>query len=235
MTKPSVHRYAIYFAPTPQSHEWELGSQWLGRCSATGQVRNQPTIAGLTLAEFDALTTAPRRYGWHATLKAPFALAEGISEESLCVAMANLAKSLSVFEMPALRVARLGDFLALTPDGDTAKLNAIAEACVTEMHHCAAALSEGELQRRRISRLTSRQDSLLVRWGYPYVFEEFQFHCSLTGPLGELSQHQIAAVERAARATFDALPNWRFDALALFLEPTPGADFILLKHFKLRI
>lgn len=229
-----MHRYAIYFAPTPQSHEWELGSQWLGRCSATGQVRDQPTIAGLTLAEFDALTTSPRRYGWHATLKAPFALAEGISEESLCVAIANLAKSLSAFEMPALRVARLGDFMALTPDGDTAKLKAIADACVTELHHCAATLDEGELQRRRISRLTSGQDDLLVRWGYPYVFEEFRFHCSLTGPLGELSPHQIAAVEQAARTTFDALPNWRFETLALFHEPTPGADFSLLKHFRLR-
>lgn len=235
MTEPSRHRYGIYFAPTPQSHAWELGSQWLGRCSATGQTRDQPTIAGLTWAEFAALTTAPRRYGWHATLKAPFALADGISEEDLCVAMGNLAKSLFAFEMPALRVARLGDFLALTPDGDTAKLNTVSEACVTEIHHCAAALSDGELQRRRISRLTPRQDDLLERWGYPYVFEEFRFHFSLTGPLGDFSQHQITAVEEAAQTTFDALPNWRFEALALFLEPTAGADFILLKYFMLNV
>jgi hypothetical protein len=233
MTKPISHRYAIYFAPTPQSHAWRLGSQWLGRCSATSQTRDQPTITGLTCEEFSALTRAPRRYGWHATLKAPFTLAEGVSEEYLYAAIENLAKSLSAFEMPALRVAQLDNFMALIPDGDTSKLNAIAEACVTELHHCAAELGEGELQRRRISRLTSRQDDLLLRWGYPYVFEDFRFHCSLTGPLCELSAHQIAAIEQAARTTFDALPNWRFETLALFHEPTPGADFYLLKHFRL--
>lgn len=234
MTKPISHRYAIYFAPTPQSHAWELGSQWLGRCSATSQIRDQPTIAGLTWVEFAELTRSPRRYGWHATLKAPFALAEGMSEEYLYAAIENLAKSLSAFEMPALRVAQLGDFMALTPDGDTAKLNAMADACVTELHHCAVELGVDELQRRRISHLTSRQDDLLVRWGYPFVFDEFRFHCSLTGSLGELSPYQIASVEKAARTTFDTLPNWQFETLALFHEPTPGADFYLMKHFRLR-
>jgi putative phosphonate metabolism protein len=235
MTKPSVHRYAIYFAPTPQSHACELGSQWLGRCAATGELRNQPTIPRLTLAEFEALTKAPRRYGWHATLKAPFALAEGISEENLCIAIENLATSLSAFEMPTLRVTQLDDFLALAPDGDTAQLNAVAEACVTELYHCAAPLGESELQRRRTAHLTSRQDDLLLQWGYPYVFEEFRFHCSLTGSLAALSQQQIASVEQAASTTFDALPNWKFETLALFIEPTPGADFMLLKHFKLGV
>jgi Protein of unknown function (DUF1045) len=233
MIKPISHRYAIYFAPTPQSHEWELGCQWLGRCSATNQTFEQPTISGLTRAEFAALTRAPRRYGWHATLKAPFSLAEGVTEEFLYAAIENLANSISAFELPKLRVVQLGDFMALTPDSDAAKLNSIANACVSELHHCAAELSIDELQRRRTSRLTSRQDNLLMRWAYPYVYEEFRFHCSLTGPLSELSPYQVAAVEKAAQATFDTLPNWRFETLALFHEPTPGSDFYLLKHFGL--
>jgi hypothetical protein len=235
MTKPPAHRYAIYFAPTPQSHEWELGSQWLGRCAATGQQYAQPSIAGLSAAEFAALTAAPRRYGWHATLKAPFVLAQGMTEENLCIAVANVAKTLDAFAMPALKVTRLDDFLALAARGDTATLNATADACVTGLQHCAAPLGEPELRRRRKARLSARQDDFLVRWGYPYVFEEFRFHCSLTGPLGELSKHHVEAVEQAAKATFDTLPNWKFETVALFLEPTPGADFILLKHFKLRI
>jgi putative phosphonate metabolism protein len=233
MTKPISHRYAIYFAPTPQSHAWELGCQWLGRSSVTNQTCDQPTIAGLTRAEFAALTRAPRRYGWHATLKAPFSLSQGISEEFLYAAIENLANSISAFEMPSLRVAQLGDFMALTPVGDAEKLNTIAQTCVTEIHHCAAELGVDELQRRRTSRLTPRQDALLVRWGYPYVFEQFRFHCSLTGPLGEFSQSQVAAIEQAAQATFDTLPNWRFETLALFHEPAPGSDFYLLKHFGL--
>jgi hypothetical protein len=233
MTKPAAHRYAIYFTPTPQRYECALGNHWLGRCPTRNEACDQPAIAGLTSVEFAALTAAPRRYGWHATLKAPFTLAQGVSEESLCIAIEKLAKSLSAFEMPVLKTTRLGDFLALCPDGDTVKLNATAKACVTDLHHCAAPLSSAELQRRRNSGLTPREEELLVRWGYPYVFEEFRFHCSLTGPFGEYSQQQINAVEQMAKEIFDDLPHWKFETLALFLEPSPGADFILLKHFKL--
>ncbi len=234
MTKPAAYRYAVYFAPSPQSPAWALGSQWLGRCAATGRLYGQPTIAGLSAAEFAALTAAPRRYGWHATLKAPFMLAQGSTEDSLRVAVAHLAKTLKAFDLPTLRVTQLDDFLALTADGDTAELHAAADACVTELHPCAAPLGDSELQRRRKAHLTARQDQLLVRWGYPYVLEEFRFHCSLTGSLSQLSAPHIQAVAQAARAAFDAHGSCRFDTLALFAEPTPGADFMLLEHFNFR-
>jgi putative phosphonate metabolism protein len=234
MTKPAAYRYAIYFAPSPQSPAWVLGSQWLGRCAATGQQYDQPAITGLSAAEFAALTAAPRRYGWHATLKAPFMLAQGSSEESLRAAVAHLAKTLKAFDLPILRVTQLDDFLAFTADDDTAELHAAANACVTELQHCAAPLKESELRRRRKAHLTARQDELLVRWGYPYVLEEFRFHCSLTGSLGQLSAQHIQAVAQAARATLDAHASCKFDTLALFVEPTAGADFMLLEHFSLR-
>jgi putative phosphonate metabolism protein len=234
MTKPAAYRYAVYFAPFPQSPAWELASQWLGRCAATGQLYDQPTIAGLSAADFAALTAAPRRYGWHATLKAPFVLAQGSTEERLRVAVAHLAKTLKAFDLPTLRVTQLDDFLALTADGDTAELHATAKTCVTELHQFAAPLGESELQRRRKAHLTARQDELLVRWGYPYVMEEFRFHCSLTGSLSQLSAQQLQAVTQAARATFEAMVPCKFDSVALFVEPTPGADFMLLQHFGLR-
>jgi putative phosphonate metabolism protein len=235
MAKPAAYRYAVYFAPSPQSHAWALASQWLGRCAATGQLYDQPTVAGLSAAEFAALTAAPRRYGWHATLKAPFVLAQGSTEDSLRGTVAHLAMTLKAFDLPTLRVTQLDDFLALTADGDTAELHAAANACVTELHHCAAPLGESELQRRRNAHLTARQDELLVRWGYPYVLEEFRFHCSLTGSLGQLTAQKIHAVEQAAQTNFDKHTFCKFDTLAVFVEPTPGADFMLLEHFKLGV
>ncbi len=234
MTKPVAHRYAVYFAPTADSLAWELGCQWLGRCAVSGDIRDQPLIDGLAPAAFRQLTAAPRRYGWHATLKAPFSLAQGVSETALRVSVGYLAQSLSAFDMPALQVARLDDFLALTPSGDSANINAVANACVTGLHPFAADLGDTDLQRRRAAGLTARQDALLVRWGYPYAEEEFRFHCSLTGSLSQLSAHQIEAVEQAAKAIFVTLPTLRFHTLALFAEPTPRADFVLLEHFKLR-
>jgi Protein of unknown function (DUF1045) len=161
-------------------------------------------------------------------------LAQGGTEGTLCVALTDLAKTLRAFDMPTLRVTQLDDFLALTADGDTAELHAAANACVTELHHCAAPLGESELQRRRKAHLTARQDELLVRWGYPYVLEEFRFHCSLTGSLSQLSAQHIQAVAQAAWAAFDGHASCKFDTLALFVEPTPGADFMLLERFNLR-
>jgi Protein of unknown function (DUF1045) len=234
MTSAATPRYAVYFAPPPDSAAWLLGSQWLGRCAVSGEMREQPLIDGLAPAAFHQLTAAPRRYGWHATLKAPFSLAQGVSETALRVSVGHLAQSLSAFDMPTLQVARPGDFLALTPSGNCANINAVANACVTGLHPFAAALGDTDLQRRRAAGLTARQDALLVRWGYPYVEEEFRFHCSLTGSLSQLSQPQIEAVVQAAKAFFGALPTLRFHTLALFIEPTPGADFMLLEHFKLR-
>src|SRR5690606_33508950 len=73
-------RYGLHFTP-PASDPLTLAAQrWLGRNAFTGAPLVQPETNGLDAA---ALTADPRRYGFHATLKAPFALAEGRSEAEL--------------------------------------------------------------------------------------------------------------------------------------------------------
>jgi hypothetical protein len=265
-----AHRYAIYYAPPTESPWWQAGSQWLGRCAATGRVQQQPLVPGISSETFAALTAAPRRYGWHATLKAPFSLSEGTTLDQLCAVIENLAGALSSFDMPTLRVQRLDDFLALVPnpgavhaqEGGRAErsapthelappaaqapplpaqnalpshlLEGVARVCVQELAPLAAPLTAADLQRRRLSPLTAVQDALLVRWGYPYVMEEFRFHCSLTGSLEGLGPLQEQALQHSAEGIFHGLPPCRFESLALFEEPTPGADFRLVQHFGLR-
>lgn len=234
MTEHTAYRYAVYYAPAPESPWWDAGSQWLGRCAALGTTLAQPTVPGLSTTEFSVLTSAPRRYGWHATLKAPFALAAGISHEALRATLHTLSRSFTSFAMPDLRVALLDDFLALVPHGDTQALQAVAAACVTQLHALAAPLGEAQLYRRRQEPLTPEQDQLLVRWGYPYVLEHFRFHCSLTGSLQNHGPTQIASVQSAAESVFHNLPASRFETVALFVESAPGADFRLIEHFRLR-
>ncbi len=234
MSEP-LHRYAIYYAPATDSPWWRTGSQWLGRCAATGRARRQPLLPGISAETFSVLTAAPRRYGWHATLKAPFSLAEGTSLNQLCTVIENLAGALSTFDMPALRVQRLDDFLALVPNsGAVHLLEGVARVCVQELAPLSAPLSDADLQRRRQAPLTAAQDALLLRWGYPYVMEEFRFHCSLTGSLNGLDSAQMLALQRAAEATFHQLPTSQFQSLALFEEPAYGSDFRLVQHFGLR-
>lgn len=225
-----AYRYAVYYAPRPDSAWWQAGSQWLGRCAARHTLLAQPEIAHVPPQALQRLTAAPRRYGWHATLKAPFALATGVTPAQLRSALQALARGLQPFDIPPLQVTRLDDFLALVPQGDPHAIDAVARACVTQLHPLAAPLSPAELQRRRAAGLTPEEDALLLRWGYPFVLDRFRFHLSLTGPLQHEAPALVHALQHAAQQHFGKLPPCRFETLALFAEPTPGADFVLMAH-----
>lgn len=230
----SPYRCAIYFAPAVGS-TWHLrGSQWLGRDAASGAALPQPDVPGLAQARLQQLTAAPRRYGWHATLKAPFTLAPGRSLDDLRQALQALAGQVPRFALPLLEPVLLDGFLALCPASECAALDAIAATCVTQLQPLAAPLDEAELARRRAGGLSAREDALLQRWGYPWVLEAFRFHFSLTGPLEGVGAPERQALLAAAQAQFGPLAPCAFDHLSLFVEPRKGADFQLLEQVELR-
>jgi putative phosphonate metabolism protein len=235
MTEHKPSRYGVYFAPALGSDWWVAGSHWLGRSANDGLLHPQPPADGLSMQMMSVLTAAPRRYGWHATLKAPFALAQGVSLQQLRLKLESLAAGLKCVSIPKLRVQRVDDFLALVPEGHTAAIDQIAAACVTGLHSLAAPLSETELQRRRQAPLSTTENAMLLAWGYPYVLENFRFHMSITGSLRERAPWEIAALLDAAKSHFHPLPVCRMDHLTLFVEPTPGADFVVLEQFPMSL
>jgi len=221
------YRCAVYFVPDIHSSWWQAGSAWLGRCAATGKSMTQPQLTGISPDEQWTRTSDPRRYGWHATLKAPFKIGPGENLKSVISALQALAEKLPAFELPPMKVSMDGGFMALRPKGDLSLINATAAACVKELHSYSAPLSKADLERRRQAPLTPKQDCLLVEWGYPYVFEEFNFHFSLTNKLDGVTDEECAAWVDAAQLHFSNLGACRFDRLALFVEPIRGADFEL--------
>jgi len=227
----------VYFAPHPASEWWQAGSAWLGRCAATGRALPQPVVPGVPPELMAQLTAAPARYGWHATLKAPFTLADGVGVADLEQGLAQVCAALPAFTLPPLQVARLRHFLALVPEAPSPHLQQVADACVTQLHPLAAPLPPSELVRRRGGGLSDRQEALLQAWGYPQVFEQFRFHCSLTGNLDALPQATKDAVadalEAAARDWFGALPPCRFEAVSLFEEPGRGQPMRLVSQWPL--
>lgn len=228
------YRCAVYFVPRIDSAWWQAGSAWLGRCAATGQAVVQPTLAGISTQAQWAMTAEPRRYGWHATLKAPFKIMPGENLKSVMSALQTLAHNLTAFDLPALQVSTRSGFMALRPEGDASRIQSTAAACVTALHRLAKPLSEADLARRRLAPLTPEQDRLMLAWGYPYVMDEFAFHLSLTHKLDGLSEAQRTAWQQAAHAHFAPLGVCRFDRLALFVEPERGADFVLFDQVALR-
>jgi putative phosphonate metabolism protein len=228
-----VHRYAVYFAPRADSAWWRAGSRWLGRCASRLEPLPQAPLPGVPAPELHRLTQAPRRYGWHATLKAPFALAPGVDAEMLRAGLRRLCEDFEPFTMPALKVAMLDDFLALVPEAGSRAIEDIAAACVTRLHPLAAPLTTAEIEHRRAAGLTQEEDALLLRWGYPFVLERFRFHLSLTGTLRDAAPSIVQAIQDAARERFADFPAGRFDTLSLFAEPKPGADFVLVEQMEL--
>jgi putative phosphonate metabolism protein len=224
------YRVAIYYAPEVHSQWWIAGSEWLGRCACTNQPRNQPMIASLTQERFACLTAEPRRYGWHATLKAPFRLAPGHDLDSLRTAVRQLCKGRQPFDLAPLNVTRMGSFLALRPLWRQSELERLAADCVRVLHALASPVSDEELARRRRAHLTKEQESLLLAWGYPYVLQCFRFHVSLTGSLQELPEETLGTLTAAAARHFHDLPVPRVDRLSIFIEPSPGDDFLLLEQ-----
>ena len=175
----SYARFAIYYVP-PEGPLADFGAKWLGWDVVTGRKVPQFDVPGL-----HDITMTPRKYGFHGTLKPPCRLKEGQTPEALEAAVSDLAAALSPAVCNGLKLMPLGRFLALTPFGPLDGLQGIAEACVRELDGFRAPAGEAELARRRKAGLNNRQEMLLAQWGYPYVFEEFRFHLTLSGGLPE--------------------------------------------------
>lgn len=210
-------RYAVYAAP--EGALAEAAHAWLGWDAYAGRPCPHPDIPGLPrpLAE---LAEAPRKYGFHATLKAPFRLAPGADETALLWAVEALANRSLPAVAPGLRLAPVHGFIALVPDGPAAEIDALAARAVEALDAFRAPLSEAEIARRGVDGLNARQRVLLDRWGYPYVMEEFRFHMTLTG---RLPDDEHAAVMAALSHYLPPLPRpFAVEALAVFAEAADG-------------
>ena len=224
----SAARYALYWTPHPSSRWWTSWSDWLGRCADDGRVRVQPAIAGVDAQRLAALTADPRRYGLHATLKPPFRLVPACTRDELVRAVQAYCEGRIGFLMPALEVAHLGDFLALVPVQPHAPIERIESDLVRRFDRFRAPPTQAELARRRAQApLSPREEALMERWGYPWVLDRFRFHLSITGAF---RRADIALLDRVAEAARERLAGLageplRFDAVSVFEEPSPGADF----------
>ncbi|WP_204115333.1 DUF1045 domain-containing protein [Shimia biformata] len=222
-------RYAVYAAPAPGPLS-QFAAAWLGWDAVGATDLAHPDIPGLP-APVTELTARPRKYGFHGTLKPPFRLATGQSADALQQAVATLAASLSPVVLDGLELRRLGGFLALVPEGDTSALSTLAARCVAELDPFRAPASNGELDRRRGKGLTPPQEANLIRWGYPYVMDEFRFHLTLTG---SLPRGQADSVKTALTPILAPLIPRPFvvDALCLFAERADGR-FVELHRYTL--
>jgi putative phosphonate metabolism protein len=223
-------RYAVFFTPPADDPLTETAATWLGRDAFGRGSIDPPQVPGLDLA---ALTAEPRRYGFHGTLKAPFHLMAGRSEADLITAFDAFVRDYPAFTIPQMVVGAIGPFFALVPaDGAEDGISGLADACVKAFEPLRAPLSEADIARRLPERLDESQRAYLAEWGYPYVFDAFRFHMTLTGAVPEEDRPAMRQLLDATFAPFAGKPM-RIGHLALFAEPERGAPFTVLRLAKL--
>jgi len=221
-------RVAVYYAPRPDDPLFAAGATWLGRDPESDAPAPQPDIPDIV-----EVTAEPRLYGFHATLKPPMRLAEGRQWFDVLEAARILADRTAAFDLPRLAVQDLHGFLALRETIPCPPLQALADACVEHLDPLRARPSAAELARRRRANLSVEQDAMLTRWGYPYVFNTWFFHMTLTRRLaaGEKARLQPAAEAYFARAL--GAPR-RVSDLCLFTQAAPDAPFVIAERLVLR-
>lgn len=220
-------RYAIYVLPDPSEAWAAFCTAWLGWDLIASERVPHPDMPCLE-EPLSALTTVPRRYGLHATIKPPFRLRTGKSPQALEKSLDDLAGRLSPVTVAGLEVTRLGRFLALTATGDLKDLNDMAATTVRDLDAFRAPPSAHELARRREAPLSPSHNAMLETWGYPYVMEHFRFHITLTG---KLPKDTLSTTEAVLNTRLQpVLPRpYRIADLALVGEDEDGF-FHLIKR-----
>ncbi len=225
-------RYAIYFAAGADSALSRFGAALLGYDAYTGDELPFPTDALRIAPDWRDVTADPRKYGFHATLKAPMTLAPGKSEADLMAACATFAGKAR--PIPTIRpvVDSISGFIAVIPVEPDATLQELAADSVREFDDFRAALTAEDRARRKPEKLSERQRGYLDRWGYPYVMEEFRFHMTLTGRLDSDRRRPILEMLRARFAAL-GLHTLTIDRIALFKQDDANARFRIVGEWTL--
>jgi putative phosphonate metabolism protein len=221
-------RVAVYYAPQPADPLFVDAARWLGRDPESGAALPQPPI--LDIAD---VTAEPRLYGFHATLKPPMRLAAGCGWSDVLAAARSLADRIAPFDLPPMTVQDVFGFLALRETAPCAPLRALADVCVEHLDRFRAPPSEAELARRRRANLTPPQDSMLTRWGYPYVFDTWFFHMTLTRRLSAGEKEVFMPAAQAYFAQVIATPR-RVSDICLFVQASSNAPFVIRERLRLR-
>lgn len=223
-------RYALYCTPHTGHPLLNLIEPWFAR-SAHGT----PIVADtgpFTSQEHTTLTASRARYGFHATMKAPFHLASSFDEDNLPSVLKALGEQQYAVDVGKLQVCRFGNYLALAPVKQPQALTDLAQATVEAFEPARAPLNDDDLARRDKPGLSTRERELLMRWGYAATEENFKFHMTLAGPAdGDLlDRAQAYLTELLASALREPFV---LDTLALFSEPNPPGPFHIMAEASL--
>jgi putative phosphonate metabolism protein len=231
---PTAPRYAVYFTPDAKSDLWRFGSRIIGHDAYLGSDIPHTVPSGFDMANWARLTEEPRRYGFHATLKAPFHLAVGKSELDFCAAVEAFARETPVVGLGPLAVRVTSGFAALYNDGPAEEVSNLASQIVKNLEPFRAPLSDYDRKRRLSASLTEKQKQYLEAFGYPYVLDQFRFHMTLTGRLSVEARQPVELALAAAWSALQMREPTTIDALSVLRQDGRDERFRVIARLPLR-
>ncbi|MFK8076585.1 MAG: DUF1045 domain-containing protein [Granulosicoccus sp.] len=223
-------RYAIYFAPKESSQLSHFGEIILARTAICA--READASSSFTdQARWKTITKKPAHYGFHATLKAPFELRDNVTFDQLLLAVEKFASTQKPITLETLAPRHRSSFMALTLSEQQKELKKFAFSCVTEFENFRRPLTEADIKRRQLRTLTPQQDALLLKYGYPYIADEFSFHMTLSDTMESSDQDYQEWVQDQYTRCVTETPV--LDQLAIFAQTTRETAFIQLAAFPL--
>ena len=215
-TMSEYPRYAIYYAPERGSRLDRFGAHLLGYDAFGGDDLPFPKELIDAVPDWRDLTVDPRKYGFHATLKAPFSLAPGRTEAELAAACARFAVTPRVIPIIKPVISSIDGFCAVVPAEPCSELMRLADRA-----------------RRKPAELTPVQRGHLDRWGYPHVMEDFRFHMTLTGRLGHERRQAVLTLLQAHFSTL-GLTTLAIDPIAVFRQDNAASHFRIVGQWRTR-
>ncbi len=222
-------RYAVYFSPERTALA-RFGARTLGiDIHRQAAAVEQFALNAVSVADFETLTAKARSYGFHATIKAPFRLSSDQTEAELLDFFRAFCANAAPALLPQTSVQNLHGFLSIMPAVQPDRLLRLERAVVSAFEPFRAPLTASEVDRRQPERLSERQRQHLDQFGYPFVFDDFRFHMTLTGRLtGGAADMALHAELQDLYARLVPEADHPLDSLTLATQPTPSAPFTAL-------
>ena len=179
-------RVAIYFLPKKNSSLENFGKNLLGRDinkkKKISLTRRQKYFINRGFTYFDELKDyceQPAKYGFHATLKAPFRLKRNVKTKNFYDVISHIAAQHSRFKIKGLKIVYSKKFTFITSRKPNKLLINLENDLVKHLDTFRAELNKTEIKKRIPDSLTFKQNKYLKEWGYPFVFDQFKFHMTL--------------------------------------------------------
>ena len=231
-------RVAIYFLPKKNSSLENFGKNLLGRDinkkKKISLTRRQKYFINRGFTYFDELKDyceQPAKYGFHATLKAPFRLKRNVKTKNFYDVISHIAAQHSRFKIKGLKIVYSKKFTFITSRKPNKLLINLENDLVKHLDTFRAELNKTEIKKRIPDSLTFKQNKYLKEWGYPFVFDQFKFHMTLMNQNNnKLSNKQKLELEKLIYKISNNVIE--FNEISLLGENKNGY-FEEIKRFKL--